>query len=50
MLITIFYMILNDDIVKNKELDDIDKEMDSNMRKCISNGFAVTNFQDRGLN
>mgnify|MGYP001581809260 FL=1 len=40
-------MILNDDIVKNKELDDIDKEMDNNMRECINNGFAISNFQDK---
>ena len=39
--ITIFYMILN---------DDIDKEMDNNMRKCINNGFAISNFQDRIFN
>lgn len=33
--------------MNEKELDNIDKEMDSNMRKCASNGFLVTNFQDR---
>lgn len=45
--ITIFYYILDSALMNEKELDSIDKEMDSNMRKCIGNGFAVANFQDR---
>ena len=45
--ITIFYYILNTTLMNDKELDIIDKEMDSNMRKCLTNGFAVSNFQDK---
>ena len=45
--ITIFYYILDTTLMNEKELDSIDKEMDSNMRKCISSGFMVSNFQDK---
>mgnify|MGYP001576913568 CR=1 FL=1 len=48
--ITIFYTILDLSSMNEKELDTIDKEMDSNIRKCINNGFAVNNFQDRIFN
>ena len=48
--ITIFYTILDLSSMNEKELDTIDKEMDSNIRKCINNGFAVNNFQDRVFN
>ena len=45
--ITIFYYILDSVLINEKDLDNIDKKMDSNMRKCINSGFSVTNFQDK---
>ncbi len=47
--IIIFYYILDESALDDKEIDSIDKALDSAMRNGIMNNFFVINFQDNIL-
>lgn len=48
--LTIFYYILDESALDDKEIDSIDKALDSAMRNSIMNNFVVMNFQDKIFN
>ena len=46
-LVTIFYSILDDKILNEKDLDIVDADMENIMRNCAVRGYRVNNYQDK---